>query len=62
MRLTAGQREKLESITRVAVGPDPKTLAQELSAWTTRRQRPTLNWHFTTADARVKLRSLYPHN
>ncbi len=42
--------------------PDAVTLTREVDAW--RRRRNTYNakanWHFTTADARVKLKSLYP--
>jgi hypothetical protein len=50
-----------EQCTRRRIS-DPATLASELSAWTARRNtdRTTATWHFTTADARVKLRSLYP--
>ena len=42
--------------------PDAETLISEVGAWTqTRNDEPvTINWHFTTADARVKLRYLYP--
>jgi hypothetical protein len=42
--------------------PDAATLASEVAAW--RAARNTHNakasWHFTSADARVKLKSLYP--
>jgi DDE superfamily endonuclease len=42
--------------------PDATTLSSEVAAW--RRHRNThnakANWHFTSADARVKLKSLYP--
>jgi len=33
-----------------------------VAAWRTRRNthNAKANWHFTTADARVKLKSLYP--
>lgn len=41
---------------------DAATLATEVAAW--RKHRNThnakANWHFTTANARVKLKSLYP--
>lgn len=42
--------------------PDRATLAQKLAAWQRHRnQSPTqIRWHFTTADARIKLRKLYP--
>ena len=37
-------------------------LRQEVTAWTARRNQPQckINWRFTTADARVKLKKLYP--
>jgi DDE superfamily endonuclease len=43
--------------------PDLATVAREVAAWETRRnrERPTVNWHFTTAQARRKLHDLYPH-
>ena len=42
--------------------PDQDTLRQEIAAWTTRRneQHATINWQFTTIDARTKLKRLYP--
>ena len=42
--------------------PDRLTLAHELAAWETVRNTaaPTINWRFTTADARIKLTHLYP--
>ena len=42
--------------------PDAATLGSEVDAWRTRRNthNAKANWHFTTADARVKLKSLYP--
>jgi len=41
---------------------DRATLEREVSAWVARRNthNAKANWHFTTADARVKLKSLYP--
>lgn len=41
---------------------DAETLEQELAAWNRQRnaQASTVRWQFTTADARVKLRRLYP--
>lgn len=43
--------------------PDLVTVAREAAAWETRlnRERPTVKWHFTTAQARRKLNHLYPH-
>lgn len=42
--------------------PDQEKLSQEVAAW--QRQRNdnavSVNWQFTTADARIKLRKLYP--
>lgn len=37
-------------------------LRTEITAWTTRRNQPQckINWRFTTADARIKLKRLYP--
>jgi hypothetical protein len=42
--------------------PDQPTLAHETNAWETRRNtsRATVQWRFTTADARIKLTKLYP--
>jgi hypothetical protein len=41
---------------------DLPTLQAELAAWNTQRDAVAtkINWHFTTADARVKLQRLYP--
>ena len=41
---------------------DQSTLRREIEAWQDRRNRDTIrvNWRFTTADARIKLKSLYP--
>jgi hypothetical protein len=38
------------------------TLEREVAAWTTARNAATrrINWRFTTADARIKLKRLYP--
>lgn len=43
--------------------PDKQTLAEEISAWEADRNKnhATANWQFTTADARIKLKHLYPH-
>lgn len=37
-------------------------LEQEVAAWQVRRnnKKVTVDWHFTTADARIKLKRLYP--
>ena len=42
--------------------PDTETLAKEVAAWECDRNNAqvTINWQFTTADARIKLRHLYP--
>lgn len=42
--------------------PDPATLAREVSAWEAKRNAAGVkaDWQFTTADARVKLKKLYP--
>ena len=42
--------------------PDEDTLCREIVAWETRRndQQATINWQFTTLDARNKLKRLYP--
>jgi hypothetical protein len=43
--------------------PDHARFVQEIAAWTTARNRAhtTVRWRFTTADARIKLASLYPN-
>jgi transposase len=42
--------------------PDQATLAREAAAWETERNSngATVNWRFTTEDARIKLKRLYP--
>ena len=42
--------------------PDAGKLKSEVAAWRTHRNthNAKANWHFTSADARVKLKSLYP--
>lgn len=44
--------------------PDLAMLDREVRAWTIERnlRQVKVNWHFTTADARVKLARLYPSN
>ena len=45
-----------------AACPTGSTLAREVAAWETARNNAagTINWRFTTADARIKLKHLYP--
>jgi hypothetical protein len=42
--------------------PDKQTLIEEITAWQRHRnaRHAKANWHFTTPDARVQLRNLYP--
>lgn len=42
--------------------PDQDALRREVTAWFTRRNtaKATIDWRFTTADARIKLKKLYP--
>jgi hypothetical protein len=42
--------------------PDHTTLAYEIDAWETERNTndATVDWRFTTDDARIKLKKLYP--
>lgn len=42
--------------------PDIEALTGEATAWEQRRNRAkvTIDWHFATADARIKLKRLYP--
>lgn len=42
--------------------PDPTTLAQEVAAWERQRNAAQcrVDWRFTTPDARIKLKRLYP--
>lgn len=41
---------------------DPAVVRAEVSAWETKRNeaKTTINWRFTVADARVKLKNVYP--
>ena len=43
--------------------PDMATLRQEAKAWYSRRNvnQKAVDWQFTTEDARIKLKRLYPH-
>jgi len=42
--------------------PDQETLSREVAAWEERRNSTvsSISWRFTTADARIKLKHLYP--
>ena len=42
--------------------PDQETLREEIAAWEEHRneQEVKVNWRFTTADARIRLKRLYP--
>ena len=42
--------------------PDKQTLVEEVAAWEQDRNanHAKANWHFTTPDARIKLKHLYP--
>jgi hypothetical protein len=56
---------ELSVLARQCLGqriPDAATLETQVTAWATRRNATQVGvrWHFTTADARTKLRHLYP--
>jgi hypothetical protein len=56
---------ELSALTRQSLHkriPDIATFQTELRAWNTHRNNaPTkIDWRFTTADARIKLKRLYP--
>lgn len=56
---------ELSALTRQCLKrriPDVTTLAVEVDAWTTARNNAnvTVDWQFTTQDARIKLKRLYP--
>jgi hypothetical protein len=42
--------------------PDLQAVEREVTAWQARRNQLalTVDWHFTAADARIKLKHLYP--
>ena len=42
--------------------PDQRTLRREVAAWQAQRNQDAIrvDWRFTTEDARIKLKSLYP--
>ena len=56
---------ELSTLTRQCLDrriPDRETLEQEVSIWETSRNaaEATVDWQFTTKDARIKLKRLYP--
>lgn len=58
---------ELSLLTRQCIGrrfDSPEQMEQEIGIWETDRNQSGLGaqWRFTTADARIKLRSLYPKN
>jgi hypothetical protein len=59
LELSALGRQCLSLSRRI---PDVQTLAQECAAWAKERnnEQVKINWHFSTKDARIKLRRLYP--
>jgi len=46
----------------MAYMPSMLALIEEVTAWEAERntQQATVDWRFTTADARIKLKKLYP--
>ena len=42
--------------------PDKTSVAREVTAWETERNeaQASINWRFTTEDARINLKRLYP--
>lgn len=56
---------ELSALTKQCLGgriPDVSTLKRQMLAWQVHRNaaQKGVNWRFTTADARIKLRRLYP--
>ncbi|KAB8335879.1 hypothetical protein SD80_003655 [Scytonema tolypothrichoides VB-61278] len=56
---------ELATLTRQCLDrriPDLPTLQAELNAWNTQRNslHSIISWHFTTTEARTKLKRLYP--
>jgi hypothetical protein len=53
---------QLHLTRRASAKPFRPTLIEEVAAWEDRRNRhhSKADWQFTTADARVKLKRLYP--
>jgi hypothetical protein len=59
------QAPELSVLTRQCLDrriPDRQTLVSETTAWMHGRnvEQTTVDWRFTTADARIKLKRLYP--
>lgn len=57
---------ELSILSRQCLGrrlPDQDTLKKEVTAWANRRNAhpSSMDWQFTTSDARIKLRRLYPN-
>jgi hypothetical protein len=62
-----GPEIELSTLTRQCLDrriTDIDTLNTELAAWqhATNTDQRQVQWQFTTADARIKLRHLYPNN
>jgi len=56
---------ELSALTRQCLDrriPDKDTLIREVKAWEKQRNSEVVkvHWQFTTADARIRLKSLYP--
>jgi len=56
---------ELSALTRQCLNrriPDPKSLKREIQAWEVERNSDLVkvHWQFTTSEARIKLRHLYP--
>jgi len=56
---------ELSALTRQCLNrriPDNQTLIREVKAWEKQRNSEVVqvHWQFTTADARIRLKSLYP--
>jgi hypothetical protein len=57
---------ELSALTRQCLDqriPDRESLEQETTAWFTQRNhlQKSVDWQFSTADARIRLKRLYPH-
>src|SRR5271165_3700002 len=55
--------EKIENSPRASDWPQQQALQREVDAWQDHRNKhhAKADWQFTTNDARVKLKRLYPH-
>ena len=56
---------ELSALTRTCLKqrlPDPPAVQRQVVAWENERnaKHVTVGWRFTTADARIKLKKLYP--